>query len=86
MATKVMISLPYDLLVRIDRAARERRTTRSAFLAEAARQALGWPDPAAIDEALLRGREALGATRPFESAELIRSERDLSDERDQHRL
>lgn len=84
-ATKVMISLPDELLERIDRAASERSTSRSAFLQDAARRELGWPDPVAIDAALERGRAALAGAGRFESAELIRSERDGRDARDRRR-
>lgn len=83
--TKVMISLPDDLLRRIDRAAAERNTSRSGFLQEAARRELGWPDSAAIDAALQRARAALAGAGDFESAELVRAERDARDERDRHR-
>jgi hypothetical protein len=82
---KVMISLPHDLLARIDRAAAERRTSRSAFLQEAARRELGWPDPEAIDAALERGRVALERAGGFESTELIRTERDARAARDRRR-
>jgi predicted transcriptional regulator len=84
-ATKVMISLPSDLLERIDRAAAERNTTRSSFLQEAARRELGWPDPAAFDAALDRARDALAGAGGFESAELVRAERDACDARDRRR-
>lgn len=80
-----MISVPDDLLERIDRAADERHTSRSAFLQEAARRELGWPDPVSIDAALERGRTALAGTRHFESAELIRADRDRRDVRDRRR-
>ncbi|MBA2239818.1 MAG: ribbon-helix-helix protein, CopG family [Solirubrobacterales bacterium] len=80
-ATKVMISVPDDLLERIDRAAGERRTSRSAFLQEAARRELGWPDPVAIDAALERARAALAGAGRFESAKLIRADRDARDRR-----
>ncbi len=82
---KVMISMADDLLARVDREAAARRTTRSAFLQEAARRELGWPDPVAVDAALVRGRAALAAAGRFESAELIRTERDARDERDRRR-
>jgi len=84
-ATKVMVSIPEDLLERIDRAADRRRTTRSAFLQEAARRELGWPDPAVIDAALERGRAALVGAGGFEAAELIRAEREARDARDRRR-
>lgn len=84
-AQKVMVSFPDDLLERIDREAGERGTTRSGFLQEAARRELGWPDPAAIDAALARGRAALGGLGNFEAADLIRAEREGRDERDRRR-
>ncbi|MGI8424392.1 MAG: ribbon-helix-helix protein, CopG family [Chloroflexota bacterium] len=79
--SKVMISVPDDLLDRIDRAAAQRRTSRSAFLQEAARRELGWPDPAVIDAALERARAALACASHFESGEVIRAERDARDRR-----
>jgi predicted transcriptional regulator len=82
---KVLISMPDDLLERIDREAAERRTSRSALLQEAARRELGWPDPAALDAALERGRQALAGSGAFESAKLIRTERDARDRRDRRR-
>jgi hypothetical protein len=41
-----MVSIPDDLLARIDAGATERGESRSAFLQEAARMRLGEPDPA----------------------------------------
>jgi predicted transcriptional regulator len=79
---KVLISMPDDLLARIDREAAKRQTNRSALLQEAARRELGWPDPAALDAALSRGREALASAGDFESAKLIRTERDARDKHD----
>jgi predicted transcriptional regulator len=84
-AKKVMISLPVDLLRRIDAAAAERRTSRSAFIQEATRHELGWPDPEAVQGALERGRAALADLGPFDSSELIRAERDARDARDRRR-
>ena len=82
---KVMISLPDDLLERIDRAAAAECTSRSAFIQEAARRQLGWPDSVAVDAALERARAALAGVGRFESAELIRAERDSRDARDRRR-
>lgn len=82
---KVMISMSDELLERVDREAGARGTTRSAFLQEAARRELGWPDPAKIDAALARGRDALADAEGFESAELIRDQRDARDARDRRR-
>jgi HicB_like antitoxin of bacterial toxin-antitoxin system len=84
-AAKVMVSIPDELLERIDREADERGTTRSGFLQEAARRELGWPDPLRIDAALDRGRAALAGAGSFEAAELIRSEREARDARDRRR-
>lgn len=84
-ALKVMVSMPGELLERIDREANERGTTRSAFLQEAARRQLGWPDPSRIDAALERGRAALAGLGTFEAAELIRAEREARDVRDRRR-
>lgn len=84
-AAKVMVSIPGELLERIDREADERGTTRSAFLQEAAQRELGWPDPLRIDAALDRGRAALAGAGSFEAAELIRTEREARDARDRRR-
>ena len=82
---KVLISMPDDLLGRIDREAARRRTNRSALLQEAARRELGWPDPEALDAALARGRKALASSGALESTKLIRTERDARDKRDRRR-
>jgi Arc/MetJ-type ribon-helix-helix transcriptional regulator len=84
-ATKVLVTLPVDLLERIDRETRSLGQTRSEFLQEAVRRRLGWPDPLTVDAALLRGRAALAELGSFESAEVIRSEREERDARDQRR-
>ena len=82
---KVFISLPDDLLERVDRAARRRSTTRSAFLQQAARRELGWPDADAVDAAIKRGRAAVASAGGFDSTELIRGDRDERDARDRRR-
>ncbi len=84
-ATKVLVTMPVDLLERIDRETRSLGQTRSEFLQEAVRRRLGWPDPLTVDAALLRGRAALAGLGSFESAEVIRSEREERDARDQRR-
>ncbi len=84
-AVKVMVSIPGELLKRIDREAEERGTSRSGFLQEAARRELGWPDPVRVDAALERGRAALERGGSFESRELIRAEREKRDARDRRR-
>lgn len=82
---KVLVSIPDDLLERVDREAQRRRTSRSGFLQEAARRELGWPEPDVIDAALRRGRDALRAVRPFDAVASIRSDRDERDARDRRR-
>jgi Arc/MetJ-type ribon-helix-helix transcriptional regulator len=82
---RVLISMPDELLERIDRQVGRAGGSRSGFLQEAARRQLGWPDPAIFDAALARGREALAAVGQFDSAELIRAGRDARDARDKHR-
>jgi len=73
---KVMISLPDELLHKIDAEVERRHSTRSALLQEAARRELGWPDPAAVDAAVASARAALATAGAFESAALVRAERD----------
>ncbi len=82
---KVLISMPDDLLDRIDREARARGTNRSRFLQEAARRQLGWPTVEALDAALERAREALVDIGSFESADLIREQRLAQDADDRRR-
>ena len=72
---KIMISLPADLLADVDREARRRSTSRSALLATAARRELEQQDPAELDRALERARGALRDVGAFESADLVRAER-----------
>src|SRR5437867_4468812 len=76
---KVLISMPDELLKRIDHAARARGSTRSRFLQEAAQRKLGWPTVEALEIALARGREAIAGAGSFESADLIRKERQARD-------
>lgn len=82
---RVLISLPDGLLERIDREVARAHGSRSAFFQDAARRRLGWPDPERLDAALERARAALAGTGPFESAEVIRADRDARDERDRRR-
>lgn len=84
-ATKVLVTMPTDLLERIDRETESLGQTRSEFFQEAVRRRLGWPDPLVVDAALLRGRSALSDLGEFESADLIRAQREERDARDQRR-
>jgi predicted transcriptional regulator len=82
---KVLISLPDDLLARIDDEAARLGSSRSGFLQEAARQRLGWAAPETIDGALERGRAVLAEAGAFESVDVIRADRDQRDEHDRRR-
>lgn len=83
---KVMVSMPDDLLERIDREARRQGETRSAFLRESALRRLGKPDPEEFERTMARMR-AIGDTMgPFESGDVIRADRDERDARDRRRL
>jgi metal-responsive CopG/Arc/MetJ family transcriptional regulator len=74
---KVMISLPDELLAQLDAEARQRGTTRSAFIATATGHELARRDIRAIDEAIARSR-ARFRQHPLATsiAELVRVERD----------
>jgi predicted transcriptional regulator len=78
---KVMISLPDDMLARIDREARRRGTTRSELMREAALRELGRPDADLLDAAVARSRARFASAGRFEAAELFRAERDARDRR-----
>lgn len=82
---RVLISLPDDLLERIDREARARGSNRSRFLQDAARRQLGWPSAEALRAALRRGRAALADIGSFESADLVRQQRRARDASDRRR-
>jgi predicted transcriptional regulator len=82
---KVLVSLPDELVARLDAEARARRTTRSRLVQEAVELALATPSPDAIAAALERGRRALRTAGPFESSKLVRAERDARDWRDRGR-
>lgn len=82
---KVLISLPDDLLARIDSEVQARGGNRSGFLQEAARRQLGWPTVESLNAALERGRNALAGAGRFESAELIREQRQSRDASDRRR-
>jgi metal-responsive CopG/Arc/MetJ family transcriptional regulator len=73
---KVMISLPDDLLHEIDSAAQRRSTSRSAFLAAAARRELTRRDPEAMAAAIARSEQRFEQSGGFDAAELVRADRD----------
>ncbi|MHB8318962.1 MAG: ribbon-helix-helix protein, CopG family [Acidimicrobiales bacterium] len=75
--SKVMVSLPDDLLQRIDQEARERSMSRSALIAAAARRELARRDPEAVAAAIARSEKRFQAAGSFEAAELVRADRDV---------
>jgi hypothetical protein len=77
---KVLVSLEDGLLRRIDRVARSRGLTRSAYLAAIAdrdvARTLGPGKTSAARRALSRLDALVGTSPPGESTELVRAERD----------
>lgn len=74
--SKVMVSLPDELLREIDAEVKRRSTSRSALLAAAARRELARQDPADLAAAIERSVRRFRAAGSFESADLVRSDRD----------
>jgi len=83
--SKVLISIPDELLAAIDREAAARGGSRSGFLQEAARRELGRPSRARIQIELERGRRALRDVGAFEATAVIRAARDARDAADRRR-
>lgn len=74
--SKVMVSLPDELLERLDSEARRRSLSRSAFLAEAARRELARRDPEDVAAAIERSEKRFRQAGRFESSDLVRRDRD----------
>lgn len=74
--SKVMVSLPDDLLAELDAEVTRRGTNRSAFLAAAARRELDRRDPAELAAAIARSERRFHGAGSFESADIIRADRD----------
>lgn len=74
--SKVMVSLPEELLVELDAEARRRSTSRSALLATAARRELARRDPDQVAAAIARSEARFDTVGAFEAAELVRQDRD----------
>jgi hypothetical protein len=74
--SKVMVSLPDDLLAEIDAEVKRRSTSRSALLAAAARRELARRDRADVAAAIERSEGRFRAAGSFESADLVRADRD----------
>ena len=74
--SKIMVSLPDDLLKRIDEEARRRSVSRSALIATAASRELSRSDPNAVAEAISRSEARFHDMGAFEAADLVRENRD----------
>jgi metal-responsive CopG/Arc/MetJ family transcriptional regulator len=74
--SKVMISLPDDLLAELDAEVKRRSTSRSALLAAAARRELARKDPSELAAAIGRSERRFRDAGRFESAHLVRRDRD----------
>ncbi|HZI96990.1 MAG TPA: ribbon-helix-helix protein, CopG family [Actinomycetales bacterium] len=74
--SKVMVSLPDDLLARLDQEVARRSTSRSAFLAAAARRELHRPDPEAVVAAIVRSEQRFARAGSFDSGDQVRADRD----------
>ena len=74
--SKIMVSLPADLLSRIDEEAQRRSLSRSALLALAARRELARRDSHAVAEAIARSEARFREAGAFEASELVRQSRD----------
>ena len=75
--SKVMVSLADDLLAEIDAEAKRRSTSRSALLAVAARRELTRRDNDLVAAAIERSERRFSKSGRFESADLVRADRDL---------
>lgn len=74
--SKVMVSIPSDLLAEIDAESARRSLSRSAFLSEAARHEIERPTPERLAAAIERSRERFRGAGSFDAAELVRADRD----------
>ncbi|MGI8692117.1 MAG: ribbon-helix-helix protein, CopG family [Geodermatophilaceae bacterium] len=74
--SKVMVSLPEDLLAQLDTEAKRRSTSRSALLAAAARRELARRDSEQVAAAIARSERRFDNVGAFEAADLVRHNRD----------
>lgn len=74
--SKVMVSLPEELLAELDTEARRRSTSRSALLATAARRELARRDSQQVAAAIARSERRFDSAGTFEAADLVRLDRD----------
>lgn len=74
--SKVMVSLPEELLAQLDAEARRRSTSRSALLAAAARRELARRDPELVAEAIARSEQRFALAGTFDAIDLVHHDRD----------
>lgn len=74
--SKIMVSLPDDLLKRLDREARRRSMSRSGLLAAAAQHELDRRDPDGLAAAIARSEQRFRDAGSFEATDLVRRDRD----------
>jgi predicted transcriptional regulator len=74
--SKVMVSLPDELLRNVDEEAKRRSMSRSALLAVAVRRELARRDPEAVADAIARSEQRFRTAGGFDAAELVRRDRD----------
>jgi len=74
--SKVMVSLPEELLAEIDAEAGRRSTSRSALLATAARRELARRDSNEVAAAIARSEQRFAGAGAFEASEVVRTDRD----------
>lgn len=74
--SKVMVSLPDDLLAELDAEVKRRSTSRSALLAAAARRELARRDADEMTAAIERSESRFRRAGTFDAADLVRADRD----------
>ena len=74
---RVVISLPEDLLRRVDAEARRRSVSRNGLLAAAVERELLRRDPAAVAEAIARSQIRFRSSGSFEAADVVRADRGI---------
>jgi len=74
--SKVMVSLPDDLLAELDAEVKRRSTSRSALLAAAARRELARRDAEEMAAAIERSETRFRRAGSFDSADVVRADRD----------
>ena len=74
--SKVMVSIPDELLQRLDYEAKKRSLTRSALLAAAVRRELERPGSKEVSAAIERSEARFQRAPAFDAARIVRADRD----------